>query len=55
MVDNKMKNTLELIDREDDCLNRTPLTRAQRSRISKLDLMKRKSFYKAKDIVIWTK
>jgi hypothetical protein len=37
-----------------DFLNRTPMAQALQSRIDKWDLMKLKSFYKAKDIVSGT-
>jgi hypothetical protein len=45
-----MRNSLEHIGIGDNFLNRTPLTQALRSIINKWDLMKLKSFCKAKDI-----
>jgi hypothetical protein len=45
----KMVNCLEHTGTGDNFLNRTPIAQALRSTISKWDLMKLKSFYKAKD------
>ena len=46
-----MGNKLELIGTEEDFLNRTPIVQALRSINNIWDLMKLKSFYKAKDTV----
>ena len=50
-----MENNLEIIGRGDNFLNRTPIAQALRSTINKWDLMKLKSFCKAKDTVNRTK
>ena len=55
LIEEKMRNSLELIGTGKDFLNRTPLAQALRSTINKWDLMKLKSFCKAKDIVNRTK
>jgi hypothetical protein len=47
--------SLELIGTEKNFQNRTTMTQALRSTIDKLDLMKQKSFCKAKDTVKGTK
>ena len=48
------ENSLELIGKGKDSLNRTPLAQALRSTVSKQDLMKLKGFYMAKDTNIQT-
>ena len=50
-----MGNNLERLGSGDNFLNRTPMAQALRSTIDKWDLMKLKSFCKAKDIVNRTK
>jgi hypothetical protein len=47
-----VRNTLEHIDTGDNFLNRTPMAQALRSTIDKWDLMKPKSFCKAKDTAL---
>ena len=49
------ENSLELIDTGDNFLNRTPMAQALRSTIDKWDLMKLKSFCKAKPTINKTK
>jgi hypothetical protein len=46
-----MRKSLELIGTGENFLNRTTMAHTLISRIDKWDLMKLKSFYKAKDIV----
>jgi len=46
-----VRNILEHIDTGDNVLNRTPRAQALRSTIDKWDLMKLKSFCKAKNTV----
>jgi hypothetical protein len=50
LIEEKVGKSLELIGIEGNFLNRTPVAQALRSRIDKWDLMKLKSFCKAKDI-----
>ena len=50
-----MGNSLEHIGKGDNFLNRTPMAQALRSTIDKWDLMKLKSFCKAKDTINRTK
>jgi hypothetical protein len=52
LIKEKIGNSLELIDTGEDFLNIMLLVLAPRIR---RDLMKLKSFYKAKDIINWTK
>ena len=54
-LEKKVGNSLELIGTGDNFLNRTPTAQALRATINKWDLMKLKSFCKAKDTVIKTK
>jgi hypothetical protein len=49
MIEEKVGNSLECINPGDNLLNRAPTAQALRSPINKLDLMKLKSFCKAKD------
>ena len=51
LIEEKVGKSLELIGTGGNFLNRTPMAQALRSRIDKWDLMKLKSFCKAKDIV----
>ena len=55
LIGQKGKTTLELSSAGDNFLNSTPMAQALRSRINKWDLMKLKSFCKAKDTVTRTK
>ena len=55
LIEQKVGNSLELTGRGDNFLNRTPMAQALRSTIDKWDLMKLKSFCKAKDTVNRTK
>ena len=55
LIEQKVGRRLELIDTGDNFLNRTPNAQALRSTNDKWDLMKLKSFSKAKDIVNRTK
>jgi hypothetical protein len=48
-LEEKVGKSLELNDTGGNFLNRTPIALALRSRIDKWDLMKLKSFHKAKD------
>ena len=54
LIKKEVGNSLECIAVGNDFLNRTPITQALRSTINKWDLMKHKSFYKAKDTIIHT-
>ena len=54
LIEEKVGNSFEFIGIEENFLKRTPMTQALRSRI-KWDLMKLKSFCKAKDTVTRTK
>ena len=49
LIEEKVRNTLEHIGTGDNFLNRTPMSQALRSTIDKWDLVKLKSFCKAKD------
>jgi hypothetical protein len=49
MIEEKVKNTLECTGTEDQFPNITPISQALRIRISKWNLIKLKSFCKAKD------
>jgi hypothetical protein len=51
LVEEKVGKSLKLIGTGGNFLNRIPMAQALRSRIGKWDLMKLKSFCKAKDIV----
>jgi hypothetical protein len=51
LIEEKLEKSLELIGRERNFLNRTPMAHALRSRIDKWNLMKLESFCKSKDIV----
>jgi hypothetical protein len=51
LIEEKVRNSHKLIGTADNFLNRTPTAQALRSAINKWDLMKLKSFYKAKDTV----
>ena len=50
-----MGNGLKLIITRKDFLVRIPIAQTPRSTINKWDFIKLKSFYMAKDIIIWTK
>jgi hypothetical protein len=49
LIEMKMGNSLDHIDTGDDSLNRTQIVQALRLEINKWNLMKLKSFYKAKN------
>jgi hypothetical protein len=51
LIEEKVGKSLELIGTRGNFLNRTPMAHALRSRIGKWDLMKLKSFCRAKDKV----
>jgi len=51
VIEQKVGNILGFIEREDNFLNRTLMAQAQRSTVDKWDLMKLKSFCKAKKTV----
>jgi hypothetical protein len=51
LIEEKVRNSLELIGTGENFLNRTPMAQALRSVIDKWDLMKLKNFSKAKDTV----
>lgn len=51
LIEEKVGKSFELIDTGRNFLNRTPMAHALKSRIDKWDLMKLKSFCKAKDTV----
>jgi hypothetical protein len=51
LIEEKVGKSIELIGTGGNFLSRTPMVHALRSRIDKWNLMKRESFYKAKDIV----
>ena len=51
LIEEKVRDSLEPIGTGENFLNRTPMTQALRSTIDKWDLMKLKSFCKAKDTV----
>jgi hypothetical protein len=55
LIEEKVGNSLELIDIGDNFLNRSPTSQALRSTINKWDIMKLKVFCKAKDTVNKTK
>ena len=55
LTEEKMGNSLEHTGTGDNFLNRTPMAQALKTTIDKWDLMKLKSFYKAKDTVNRTK
>ena len=55
LIEEKVGNSLQHIGMEDNFLNRTPVLQALRSTINKWDLMKPKSFWKAKDTINGTK
>jgi hypothetical protein len=55
LMDEKVRNSLELIDTGKDFLNRLSLAQALRSTINKWDLIGLKNFCMAKDTIIWTK
>jgi hypothetical protein len=50
-IDERMEKSLELISTGGNFLNRTPMAQVLKSRIDKWELMKLKSFCKAKDII----
>ena len=50
-IDEKVRNNFEHIGTGDNFLNRTPITWVLRLTINKWDLMKLKSFSKAKDTI----
>ena len=54
LIKEKVGKSLELIGTGGNFLNRTLKAQDLRSRMNNSDLMKLKSFYKAKDIVNWT-
>jgi hypothetical protein len=51
LIEEKVRNNLELIGTGGNFLNRTPMAHALRLRIDKWDLMKLEIFCKAKEIV----
>ena len=51
LIEEKVEKSVELIGRERNFLNRTPMTHSLRLRIDKWDLMKLESLCKAKVIV----
>ena len=53
LIEEKVGKSLELIGIGGNFLNRTPMAQALRSGIDKWDLMKLKSFCKAKNSVKW--
>ena len=55
LIEEKVGSTLELIGTGDHFLNITPVAQTLRETINKWDLLKLKSFYKAKDMVYKTK
>jgi hypothetical protein len=55
LIDEKRRNSFELIGIGDKFLNRIPAAQALRPTLNKLDLMKLKSFSKAKDTFIRTR
>jgi hypothetical protein len=55
LTEEKMGNSLEHTGTGDNFLNRTPMAQALKTTIDKWDLMKLKSFCKAKDTVNRTK
>jgi hypothetical protein len=55
LIEEKVGKSLQHIGTGGNFLNRTPMTQALRSTIDKWELMKLKSFYKAKDTVNRTK
>ena len=55
LIEEKVGNTLECIDTRDHILNTTPVAQTLRETINKWDLLKLKSFCKAKDMIIKTK
>jgi hypothetical protein len=55
LIEEKLRKSLEYIGMGENFSNRTPMAQALRSTIEKWDLMKLKSYYKAKDIVNRTK
>ena len=55
LIEEKAGNSFECIGTEDNFLNRTPIVQTLRSTVDKWDLMKLKSFCKAKDTVNRTK
>ena len=48
LIEEKVGNSLEHIGTGDNFLNRVPIAQARRSTVNKQDLVKLKSFYKAK-------
>jgi hypothetical protein len=55
LIEEKVENSLVYIDTVENFLNKTPMTQALRSTTDKRDLMKLKSFCKAKNSVNRTK
>jgi hypothetical protein len=55
LIEENVRKSLEHIGTEDNLLNRRPMVQALRSTINEWDLIKLKSFSKAKDIVNSTK
>jgi hypothetical protein len=55
LIEQKVVISLEFFDARDNSLNRIPMAQVLRSTIDKLDIMKLKSFCKAKDTVNRTK
>jgi hypothetical protein len=55
VMEEKVKNSLECIGTGDNFLNRTPTVQALRSTINKWDLMKLKTFCKARTNIKRTK
>jgi hypothetical protein len=55
LIEQKVRNSLEVVSTGDNFLNRTPLVKALRPRINKWILIKLESFCKSKDMVIRTK
>jgi hypothetical protein len=55
LIEKKAGKSIEHIGTGENCLNRTPIAYALRSRIDKCDFIKLQSFCKAKDIFNRTK
>jgi hypothetical protein len=51
LIEQKVRNTLELVSTGDNFLNRTPISQALRTRTDKWGLTKLKSFCKTKDTI----
>ena len=55
LIEQRVRNSLELLGIGENFLNRTPLAQKLKSTINQWDLMKLKSFYKSKDTFNRTK